>query len=75
VRKPPARERDVCLELGVALLAGFCSRREQTEVLQLSRKPRVDAGALAQPVEVELGLVRRQAGRSPPLAIACCRRG
>ena len=57
-----AGERDICIELAVALLAGLRARRKQTELFQLAREPCVDPGALAKLVEIELVLL---AGQSP----------
>ena len=74
LREPAAGERDLGVELRVTLLATLGARREQPELLELARKPRVDARALAKPGQVELRLVLAQAC-TPALAVTCGRRG
>src|SRR5204862_7797797 len=63
LRQPAARERNLGIELAVALLPPVRARREQSEVLELAREPCVDACALAELVEVELVFFVRQDGR------------
>src|SRR5206468_8662287 len=70
VGKPAARERDVRLELCVALLPRLRARRQQPEFLQLAGEAPVDPGALAELLQVEFGLLGRQARSPAPLAIA-----
>ena len=53
--EPAAGEGDVGVELRVTLLATLGARREQAELLELTGEPRVDAGALAEPVRSSSG--------------------
>src|SRR5215510_11652524 len=71
-RETPAGLGDVGVELGEALLPGIDAWSEETEVLQLACETRVDSGALAQSVEVELSFVRVE--RTTPLTLPCSRR-
>ena len=64
----PAGERDLRVQLAVALLAGLRTRHKQAELLQLPCEPRVDPGPLAELVEIELGLLGGQA-RAPLLTV------
>ena len=72
LRKLPAGGSDVGFELGVPLLPTLGARREQTELFEVTCQARVDAGALAQLVEVEL--VFLGVDGAAPLAVARGRR-
>src|SRR5256885_956572 len=75
LRETAAGERDVGLELGVSLLPRLGARGQQTELFELAREARVDPGSVAQFVQIEICLLRSQAGAPPPLAVARRRRG
>src|SRR5262249_11935429 len=70
-RERLARDRDVDVDVRVAALAALGARLEQAEVLELAGARRLDAGALAQLVQVEalVGLADR-AALAPLLARA-----
>ena len=75
LREPAAGERDVRIELPVALVSALRPRREESEILQLARQARIDSGTLTQLAQVELVLRAAEDSRAPFLAIARNRRG
>src|SRR4051812_40202346 len=68
VGEPRARGRDVGVGLGVEAFTAFAAALDQPVLLELAREVGRDPRAAAQPLEIELRLVRTDRRRTPALA-------